>query len=310
MTYFRPLTIVGCLLLLLCCEPQEVDTNPAPPLLGFGDVTGTVSLAGEVAEARILWTRSTTEEQQLFLNLEGPAGETGDVELLTPNPLLIEPGSNEAVIQFRAASLPDDDRINRRGRLQLLPSEWFRLSDRDTFGFNFSLNHTVQVTLWAPETAFPQLWGYTSFGPEPVPPGDGLDAGRHFAFAHASTSEPNVIGMFNEQAGRSTNALNLHRIYSDYEVSSSSADIRIPRLFRLIPATEGATSGRVEVIEQRVTITRRSTSGLPPFTVGISGDGTYDESTGVIAVAITFDESELGVAEPVLRRYQYETRER
>ena len=310
MTLFRILIIASCFCLLFACEPMEVDTNPAPPLLGFGDVTGTVSLAGEVAEARILWTRPTTKEQQLFVNLEGPAGDLGDVELLTPNPLLIPPGANEAIVEFRAASLPDNERITRHGRLQLLPADWYRLSDRDTFGFNFSLNHTVKLTLWAPEIAFPQLWGYTSFGPEPVPPGDGLDAGRHFAFAHASTSEPNVIGLYNEQAGRSTNALNLHRIYSDYDVSSASANIRITRLFRLIPESEGARRGRVEVIDQRITVTRRSSSGLPPFTVGLSGEGTYDEATGIIAVAVTFDESQLGVTEPVLRRYQYESRER
>lgn len=310
MTLLRLLTIAGCLCTLTACDPEPVDVNPAPPLLGFGDLTGTVNITGEIAEAHILWTRPTTQEQELFIELQGPAGELNDVELVTPNPVKIPTGSNEAVVQFRAASTPEDGRINRRGRLRLLEADWFRLSDRDTFGFNFSLEHTAELSLWAPGTAFPQLWGYTSFGPEPVPPEAGLSAGRHFAFAHASTSEPNVIGLFNTQEGRSTNALNLHRIYSDYDVSSASANIRIPRLFRLIPEREGATRGTVEVINQRITITRRSSSGLPPFTVGLSGEGTYDESTGVIAVAVTFDESALGVAEPVLRRYQYESRER
>ena len=64
------------------------------------------------------------------------------------------------------------------------------------------------------------------------------------------------------------------------------------------------------MIEQRVTVTRKASSGLPPFTVGISGEGGYDEASGVMSVGVLFDESELGVADPVLRRYSYEAERR
>ncbi len=133
---------------------------------------------------------------------------------------------------------------------------------------------------------------------------------RHFCFSHKSRTEPNVIGLYNTSPGRNTNALNLIRIYADFEVSTGSANIRIPSMFRLIPTQEGATSGIVEVIDQRITIVRRSSSGLPPFTVGLSGSGTYNELTGILLANIIFDESELGFPAPILRRYSYEAQER
>lgn len=294
-------------LLLVACEPAEVEVNPAPPVLGFGDTEGPVPVTGQASEARILWTKATDKEELLDFSLEGEGASMGDLQVLTPSPLRVPRGATEIAIQLKIADTEDPDRIERKGLIRLLPGDWFRLSQRDTFSFEFSVPHTARLTLWAPEIAFPVLWGYSSGNADPVPPGR---ANRHFAFGHASTTQANVIGMFNTQPEKSTNALNMHRLYSDYDVSSASANIRIPNLFRLIPERPGGTSGRVEVIEQRVTITRKASSMLPPFTIGISGEGTYDENTGIISVAVLFDESELGIAEPVLRRYSYESMER
>ncbi|OAV43991.1 hypothetical protein [Lewinella sp. 4G2] len=307
---FRFLTLFTSLLLIAACSPEEVDVNPAPSLLGFGDQAGTVAVTGDTARAKILWTRATDREVELAFELRGDGVSGNDLEVLTPSPLRIPAGATEADIELRVAPGSDPERLERSGVIQLLEGNWYRLSERDTFTFNYSVPHTAELSLWAPEIPFPKLWGYTSFGPDPVPDGSSLSAGRHFAFGHASTTQANVLGMFNTQVGKSTNALNLHRIYADYDVSSASANIRIPNLFRLVPTFLGADAGAVEVIEQRVTVVRKASSGLPPFTIGISGEGTYDETTGAISVAILFDESELGVTEPVLRRYVYESQER
>lgn len=292
------------------CEPEAITPNDAPTLLGFGEIEGSVFVTGEETAVNILWTQPTQADQELPFTLFGDGAGANDLEVISPNPLFIPAGTTEATIILKGAGTPDPERTERGGRIAI-ESAAYRLSTRDTFTFGFSVPHTVDVELWAPDLSFPKLWGYTSFNADPVPEGDGLfESGRHFCFSHASRTEPNVIGFYNTDEGRSTNALNLHRIYADYEVTSASGNIRIPELFRLTPASPGARSGTVEIIEQRIEIIRRASSGLPPFMVGLSGGGTYDEDTGSLTVGIFFDESELGVTDPVLRRYVYETQRR
>ena len=305
--------LFSLLLCLLACDPvSEVELQPSPPLLGFGDTEGTVAVSGDTLAAHVFWTRATDGARQLpFLVMGADAGggavplDAEGMELLTPSPLAVPAGATEARILLRVRPDFTADLVERRGRLQLLEADWYRLSTRDTFTFGFGVPHTVDLEVFAPPTPFPQIFGYSSGSDAPVPDGGGRDANPHFAFAHASTTLPDVIGFFNEQEARSTNAFNLHRIYAEYDVSSASANIRLPNLLRLIPDAEGAVRGRVEVIPQRITVTRRASSGLPPFTVGISGAGRYDLSTGELMVTVEFDERELGVSAPVVRNYVY-----
>jgi hypothetical protein len=297
-------------LLIAGCQPEAITPNPAATLLGFGDTEGTVNVTGETREVTIFWTKATTATEQLIFTLIGDQVGPDELEVLTPSPLTVPAGTTEISLQVRAAPGSDPEQLEAGGKIVLSSGDWFRLSDRDTFTFGFSVPHTVRLDLWASGGAFPKLWGYTSFNADPIPDGAGLAAGRHFCFSHKSRTEPNVIGLYNTSPGRNTNALNLIRIYADFEVSTGSANIRIPSMFRLIPTQEGATSGIVEVIDQRITIVRRSSSGLPPFTVGLSGSGTYNELTGILLANIIFDESELGFPAPILRRYSYEAQER
>lgn len=304
------LFLLPLLLLVLACEEDTPTPSDAGFLIGFGPTEGTVSTLGDTLAVPVLWAGRTTGPRELQFAVTGDGAGPDDLRLLTPSPLPVPAGATEDTILLAVAPGFDSTRAERGGLIALEPADWYRLSERDTFTFGFGVPHTAAVEIWAPEDPFPQLWGYTSFGAEPVPDGDGRDAGFHFVFAHASLREPNVIGFFNEQPGNSTNAFDLHRIYADFGVSSGSANIRIPSLFRLLPAAEGATSGTVEVIDQEITITRRASSGLPPFTVGISGGGTYDEDTGVISVDVFFDETALGGEPAVLRRYKYEANRR
>jgi hypothetical protein len=301
--FLLPLLIIGC-------KPEAITPNPAATLLGFGDTEGTVNVTGETREVTIYWTKATSATEQLIFTLIGDQVGPDELEVLTPSPVTVPAGATEISLQVRAAPGSDPEQLEAGGKIVLSPGDWFRLSDRDTFTFGFSVPHTVRLDLWAPGGPFPKLWGYTSFNADPVPDGAGLAAGRHFCFSHKSRTEPNVIGLYNTAPGRNTNALNLIRVYDGLGVSTGSANIRIPSLFRLIPSEEGATSGTVEVIEQRFTVTRSAASGLPPFTVGLSGSGTYNEQTGILLANIIFDESELGFPDPILRRYSYEAQER
>ena len=312
MYYRNWLSVFGCgaLVLLLGCREDAVVDN-APPIFGFGDLTAGLEITGDTLALTVYATRALPQDQPIDYALGGTALLNEDFALLDGSELVLLAGATEATLHLTALPNDDPQRIERFILVELQPSADLRLSEeRSTARIGFTLMHTVDLRLWAPDEPFPQLWGYTSFGPEPVPETSGLEAGPHFAFAHASKTQPNVIGMYNTQPGKSTNALNMHRIYADYEVNSASANIRIPNLIRLIPAEPGASFGRAEIIPQRVTITRRPSSGLPPFEIGLSGEGSYDEQTGRIELAVYFDETAIGNGSAVLRRYVYESERR
>lgn len=311
MGYRNGLGIVGLgVLALLGCR-EDAGVNNAPPRFGFGDLEASLEITGDTLALTVYTTRALPQDQVIDYALGGTALPGEDYRFTGSEALLLPAGETEARLRLTAPPSNDPDRLDRFLLIELQPTADLRLAEeRRTARVEFSLEHTVDLELWAPKIAFPILWAYTSFGPEPVPTGGGLSAGAHFAFAHASKILPNVIGLYNTQPGNSTNALNLHRIYVDYEVSTGSANIRMPDLIRLIPAEPGASFGRAEIIPQRVTITRRASSGLPPFEIGLSGEGTYDETTGQISLAIYFDETELGNGDSVLRRYVFEAEER
>ncbi len=306
--YLLPTTLLFLLLTFSCTK--EDTYSPAPPLIGFGDTTATLDFNGAELLAPVYLTRALDRPTTINYAISGTAEAGLDYELADEGSLLLPAGASEGFIGLRATPTGSPDRIDRFIDITLQTSDGVRLTDRDRLRVIFALNSTVALTTWAPEIAFPKLFGFTSFGPEPVPPGSSLAAGPHFSFAHASRTQPNVIGMYNTQPGKSTNALNMHRIYADEEVSSASANIRIPEMLRFIPSSTGSTFGTVEVIEQQVTITRKASSGLPPFEVGISGGGTYDENTGIILLDVYFDETAIGGENAVLRRYSLESEDR
>ncbi len=302
---------IGAIIAVAACEKEPPDAELVAPLLGFGDQSGLVALTNDTLSVAVYLTRALRTDGRLAFELSGEAGGATDLEALTPSPLTIPAGASEVYIKIRVKDELTPGGRDRRGLIVLEPGEGYRLSERDSFSVSYGLKNTVDLNIWAPTTAFPQLYGYTSFSAEPAPTtGRGPRAGEHFALAHASDTLVNVIGMYNEIAGLSTNALNLHTIYSDDDVSSGSADIRIPALFRLTPDAAGAKTGRVDVIAQRITIQHTNSSGRGPFTVGISGEGRYNETTGILLVGVVFDESELGRPDPILRRYSYESTRR
>ncbi|MGB3545966.1 MAG: hypothetical protein WBA17_03280 [Saprospiraceae bacterium] len=306
--YLLPTTLLFLLLTFSCTK--EDTYSPAPPLIGFGDTLATLDFNGAELLAPVYLTRALDRPTTLNYTISGTAEAGLDYEIDDEVVLLLPAGASEGFIGLRATPQGAPDRIDRFIEITLQPTEGVRLSDRDRLRITFALTSTVDLSIWAPDVAFPQLFGYTSFGADPVPSGSGPAAGEHFASPYASRTQPNVIGLYNPVAGRSTNALNLHRIYADEEVSSGSANIRIPEFLRFTPGAEGSTFGTVEVIEQQVTITRKASSGLPPFEVGISGGGTYDENTGIILLDVYFDETAIGGGSAVLRRYSLESEDR
>lgn len=296
--------------LLLGCRKEEPTPSDALPIMGFGDLEASLDITGEL-EVTLFLNKAVREATNVIVRTGGDAILGQDYAFETDSIFRLQPGDAEATLTLLPLPTNDGSRLDRIIELTLQPASGLRLEEsRRTLTIGFSLAHTVNLTLWAKDIAFPQLWGYTSFGPDPVPPGPGLSAGRHFCFAYKSKTEPNVIGFFNQDTTRSTNAFNMHRLYADYNVSTGSARLRIERALRFIPDSEGATFGTVEIPVQQVEVRRSSSSGLPPFYIGLSGSGTYSEETGVIQVDVYFDETEIGGGANVLRKYVFEKEER
>lgn len=305
----RTIALLSCLLMAGC--EKELRSVSVPPLVAFGDTSGVVVPMGETTEVEILLTRGLEEPTDLPFAIDLFGIDPAAVDL-PASPLPVPAGNTEVYLPIALVDPDAPDLVLAEGTITLLPTDstQLRLSERNRFRFVFGQRHTVDVYRWVPRSAFPQLYGYTSFDEDPVPlTGRGPSAGEHFVLAYASRTEPNVIGFVNPIPGDGTNALNMNRIYADEDVSSNS-NINIPKLFRLQPDGEEASRGTVEVIPQQVTIQRRTTSGRPPFEIGISGEGTYDEVSGVIEFEVVFDETGIGGPPAVLRNYRYESQRR
>lgn len=302
------LVFVG-LFLASSCKEQDIFL-PSLSFFGFGDLSASLSVTGDTLHIPVYLTRALDKDIRLQFTLEGSAEAGEDFILLDGPDLYVPAGTDLPMLRLVAGTTPDPDRLDRYVDIKLQAHPDLQLSDRDSMRLTFSLPHTADLSVFAKDIPFPQLWGYTSFGEDPVPPGRGLQAGAHFCFAYKSRTQANVIGLYNIQEGANTNALNMIRLYQDFEVSTGSANIRILEFARLTPDAPGSPTGTVEIIPQRVVITRRASSGLPPFTVGISGSGTYNETTGVMPLDIYFDETEIGGEANKLRRYSLEANER
>jgi hypothetical protein len=301
-------SVLACLTLLITgCRPDSSPTNPAPPQLGWGDTEVTLSVVDGTAALTAFLTRPVREQLDIPVAISGTAILNEDYTLPAGDVLSFAAGSSEASLNFQTDGNPSEDRITKELTIEIPPSEDFRLADdRNIATLTFGLNNTVNLNLWADGTAFPQLWGYTTFGPDPVPTTGRV--GQFFAFAYQSRTMENTIGFLGDRPQVSTNVLNIVRIYDD--ISAFSMGVRLPNLLKFTPEEEGATSGTVEVIPQDVFIRRISSSDLPDFTIGLSGSGTYDETTGIILLDVHFDETDIGGPADTLRRYSLESRQR
>ncbi len=294
-------------LLLLSCEKEQPANNPAAPIAGFGNLSEAV-VVDSFLDVQLLLNKPVEAPTVVEVAISGDAVPGADFEIEGGSQFLLQPGARSGSLRVRAPQNEDTEQLNRSLHLRLLPTTGLRIEEgRDTLTLTFSLGGSVNLGLWAPNVTFPKLFGYTSFGPEPVPAGR---TNEFFAFAFASRVTPDVMGFSHPSPDKGTNAFNMVRIYSDFEVSSASHFIRIPEALKFTPETEGAKSGTVEVIEQQVTITRTASSGLPPFEIGISGGGTYDETTGIIQLDVFFDETAIGGEPDVLRKYVLESERR
>ncbi|OAQ42373.1 hypothetical protein A5893_04485 [Pedobacter psychrophilus] len=124
-------------------------------------------------------------------------------------------------------------------------------------------------------------------------------------FPTVPSDDPSALGFTNPYVAESGVALfDMVRLYTTPLGSSNikSAKINVPKVFRFFPDFVGAKTGVVKVIEQDVVLTKADGT---TFKIGISGQGTYDERTKIFNIEVTFNETAIGGANNVKRKYSF-----
>lgn len=138
---------------------------------------------------------------------------------------------------------------------------------------------------------------------------DATGAWRSFlAFTVTSDGEPDKIGFANPYvAGKGTNPLDMNRLYTSQNLTSDSGyyNITIPKCFQFVPSANDATQGTVLVLPQDVKIFRTDKSAFIIKISPGSAPGTYNTSTKVFEVEVSFDETSIGGAALVRRKYRF-----
>lgn len=139
--------------------------------------------------------------------------------------------------------------------------------------------------------------------------------GAHFSTVSEET--PHAIGFtqpYVEDSG--VNLFQMVTLYQDYIGTNNNkvAGINAPAVLTFTPDVTAATladspevhsKGKVNVIEQTIKIRKKTESETPEYLeIPISGEGTYDLNTGVIDLEVHFDETSIGGAAKVTRKYK------
>jgi hypothetical protein len=204
------------------------------------------------------------------------------------------------------------------------------------------INPKANVRLWIKDPLTLTVYAYNTFGDIAVPATGrqnndaavGTIFGESFGnvyyeYALDNTKDPNAFGyrstLWKDTEAdytRSTNAFNFHRFYSDGAlpntkaegISSASAGVFILNAIRLIPSAVGSKTGKVVVPSQAVRVYRpdATADGIKNptfFDISISGEGTYNEDTGIISLKVMFDESSVNNGTQI-RRFEIPTARR
>lgn len=132
-------------------------------------------------------------------------------------------------------------------------------------------------------------------------------------FSTIDESEPSYLGFTNPYVKDSgVNLFQMVTLYADFIGTNNikTAAINVSKLLSFVPDKSSPTlpdapkvhaKGSVNVLAQQVQISKK---GGGVFEIGISGTGTYDLNTGVIDLAINFDETAVGGPAKVTRKYK------
>lgn len=124
--------------------------------------------------------------------------------------------------------------------------------------------------------------------------------------SHFSTIAPDSTALGFTNAGVADSGVNLFGMVTLYTTALGTnnikeAKINVPRLLQFYPSAEGSKTGVVKIIAQDVVLTVAAGGS---FKIGLSGEGTYDETTKVIDLTVNFNETAIGGDAKVVRKYK------
>ena len=154
------------------------------------------------------------------------------------------------------------------------------------------------IAVFHQSTAYYQMYVYRQ---DPATGTWGRRIGSHFSTI--SSSDPSFIGFTNPYVADSGVPLfDMVQLYSAYTGTTAikTVGINVDQVLQFFPDYEGAKTGIVKVKTQDVTL-KKSTAGQT-ITIGISGSGTYDETSKVIDLKVIFNETAIGGTS---RTFQY-----
>ena len=125
-------------------------------------------------------------------------------------------------------------------------------------------------------------------------------------FSTVQKNEPTYLGFSNPYVVESgVNLFGMVTLYQEALGSNNIKEVRInvDKVFQFFPSVTGSKKGIVKVIAQNV-VMRRKDGNPDSISIGISGEGTYDEETKVIDVVVYFNETSIGGKASVGRRYK------
>ncbi|MBB6612646.1 hypothetical protein H7F15_16510 [Pontibacter sp. Tf4] len=298
----RYLTIAAMLFVATACEKNDEPAPPATVGLSFAEEATVIDRNTDAKTATIVINvdaplTKTELEQRLKLNYTSEsAKENTDYRIvsqtITENPLRVAlevealPSlartSQEITISFDQSMQPITLGTIPEFTLTLLP-----YSPASTWADPSNIYYQPKVYYNNPETG---TWQSIASN-----------------FTVLVEDDAAVLGFVNNAVAESGVALfNMVRLYSA-EIGSTNiktARINSERTLEFIPSAAGAKQGTVNVIPQDVTITRANGT---TFKIGISGQGTYNEETGLIDVVVNFNETAIGGAASVARTYKIST---
>lgn len=123
----------------------------------------------------------------------------------------------------------------------------------------------------------------------------------HFSTIAADGTSLGFTNPYVENSG--VNLFGMVTLYTDALGTNNikEAKINVPKLLQFFPSAEGSKTGVVKIITQDVVLT---VSAGGSFKIGLSGEGTYDETTKVIDLNVDFNETAIGGAAKVTRKYK------
>ena len=124
--------------------------------------------------------------------------------------------------------------------------------------------------------------------------------------SHFSTIAPDSTALGFTNAGVADSGVNLFgmvTLYTDALGTNNikEAKINVPRLLQFYPSATVSKTGVVKIISQDVVLTVAKGGS---FKIGLSGEGTYDETTKVIDLTVNFNETAIGGKAQVVRKYK------